>query len=70
MGSSRIFLLGKALQALGLIVILVGVVVSIGLGRMEQGLESMWVELQALLAGVLLFAAGTFLLRLGGRDGS
>jgi hypothetical protein len=61
--------LGKGLQALGLLVILVGVLVSIGLGHLEQGLSSMMVELQALLIGVLLFAAGTFLLRVGGRGG-
>lgn len=64
--SRTLGLVGKGLQALGLLVVLVGLVVSIGLGSMEQGLHSMWVELQALGAGVLLFAIGTLLQRHAG----
>lgn len=59
-------LIGKGLQALGLLIVLVGLVVSIGLGSMEQGLHAMWVELQALFGGALLFAIGTFLQRRAG----
>ncbi len=64
--SRSLGLVGKGLQALGLLIILVGLLVSIGLGSMEQGLHSMWVELQALGGGVLLFAIGTLLLRHAG----
>lgn len=70
MGAPRVAWFGKALQALGLLVVLVGLAVSIGLGQMDEGLSSMMVELQALLLGALLFAAGTLVLRLGGGGGS
>ena len=71
MSARHLALLGKALQGIGLLVTLVGVVVSIGLGQMEQGLSSMAIELQALLVGVALFAIGTLLLRgAGGRGGA
>lgn len=64
MGNTRV-MLGKGLQVVGLLVVLVGLLVSIGLGSMEEGFSSMMVELQALIGGVLLFGLGTLVLRAG-----
>jgi hypothetical protein len=67
---SRAFLwkLAKALEGLGLVVILVGVVWSIHLGFHDRGLESMGFEFQGLGVGGALFVVGWILERkLGAR---
>ena len=50
--------LGKALEGLGMVVVLVGVVVSIQLGLDEEGLASMRYEGTALALGGGLFLLG------------
>jgi hypothetical protein len=63
-----LWFLAKALEGLGLVVVLVGLVLSIQLGFQDQGLESMRYEGYALLAGGALFLAGWLLeKRLGTR---
>ncbi|MEX1025642.1 MAG: hypothetical protein WD226_11260 [Planctomycetota bacterium] len=61
----QLFWLGKALQGVGLVVILVGLVISIQLGLDEEGLASMAYEGWALLVGGGLFAVGWLLQRMG-----
>jgi hypothetical protein len=63
-----LWFLAKGLEGLGLVVVLVGLVLSIQLGFEDQGLESMRYEGYALLAGGALFLAGWLLeRRLGAR---
>lgn len=59
----QVFWAGKALEGIGLVVILVGVVISIQLGMNEEGLASMKYEGTALLAGGACFAVGWLLER-------
>lgn len=60
--------LAKGLEALGMIVVLVGLVISIRLGLDEDGLGSMRYEGMALLIGGGLFLVGWMLERaVGGR---
>lgn len=60
--------LAKALEVCGLIVVLLGVIGSIGLGFQDRGLESMGLEFQGLGVGGALFVAGWWLEhRLGAR---
>jgi hypothetical protein len=61
--------MGKALQALGLFVVFVGLSLSIGAVQLSTSLDSMWVEVYGLLGGMALFAVG-FLLVGGSRGGS
>ena len=58
----------KALEGIGLIAVLVGVLMSISLGMGEEGLESMKAESYGLAIGGLLFLLGWLLERsLGAR---
>ncbi|HJP01600.1 MAG TPA: hypothetical protein QF764_07525 [Planctomycetota bacterium] len=57
---------GKLLEALGLLVILVGLSMSIGLGLEDEGLASMASEFQGLMIGGALFCLGFLLERTGG----
>ncbi len=58
----------KTLQGGGLLVILVGVLLSIDLGLEEEGLKSMAIEFRGLMLGGALFLAGWLLERVvGGR---
>jgi len=57
--------IGKAFQAFGLFVVLVGL--SMSMGDFTSGLDSMWAELIGLLGGMALFAVGFFLV--GGAGG-
>lgn len=50
--------LAKVLEGLGLVVILLGLLWSVGLGFEDRGLESMQFEFQGLALGGLLFATG------------
>lgn len=54
----RLYLLGKALEVLGLVLVLVGVLLSMRLGFGEQSLASMEFEMKGLLAGGGLFLLG------------
>ncbi len=55
--------LAKGLEGLGLLVILVGVFWSVGLGFEDKSLEAMGIELRGLAVGGALFAAGLLLER-------
>jgi hypothetical protein len=59
--------LAKALQALGLVIVLIGVFWSISLGLEDEGLSSMRAEIQGLAVGGALFLAGWLLERRIGR---
>ena len=61
-----IFWLAKGLEGAGLVVVLVGLVLSIQLGMDEEGLASMRYEGTALLAGGALFLAGLWLEKVSG----
>lgn len=53
--------IGKALQALGLLVVFVGLSLSMGAVQLSTSLDSMWVEIYGLLGGMALFAVGFLL---------
>jgi hypothetical protein len=53
-----VWILAKLLEGAGLVVILVGVLFSMGLGFQDRGLESMQIEFRGLAIGAALFAAG------------
>ena len=55
--------LGKTLEAMGLLVILAGVMGSISLGMDEQGLASMGFEFKGLMIGGGMFLVGWLLER-------
>ncbi|MCB9913575.1 MAG: hypothetical protein H6828_00330 [Planctomycetes bacterium] len=57
---------GKLLEGIGLLVVLVGVVLSIQLGFEEEGLASMAQEFYGLAVGGALFGAGWLLERWAG----
>jgi hypothetical protein len=59
----RLYGLGKVLEGLGLILVLVGVVLSMRLGFEDQSLASMEHEMTGLLAGGGLFLLGWLLER-------
>lgn len=59
----QLFWTGKALEGIGLVVVLVGVVISIQLGMNEEGLASMKYEGTALLGGGGCFFLGWLLER-------
>ncbi len=63
MSNSWVYYLAKGLEGLGLVVVLVGVLMSINLGLEEEGLESMKVEFYGLGAGGVLFVLGVMLER-------
>ena len=58
-----VYLLGKGLEVLGLVLVLVGVVLSMRLGLDDESLASMEFELKGLLAGGALFLLGWLLER-------
>ena len=58
-----IWYLAKGLEGVGMIVVLVGLVLSIQLGMEEEGLSSMRYEGNALMIGGGLFALGWLLER-------
>ena len=67
MSRHPVWMLGKALEVAGLIVILIGVSISIHLGFQDEGLSSMREEFRGLLIGGGLFALGYVLERWAGR---
>lgn len=58
-----LWLLAKGLEGLGMIVVLVGLVISMRLGFQEEGLKSMKYESYALAGGGAIFLAGMLLER-------
>lgn len=58
MNRSQVWWLAKGLEGLGLVVVLVGVVLSMKLGMDDEGLKSMKYETIGLFAGGALFLAG------------
>ena len=68
MGSKWLWYTAKALEGLGMVVVLVGLLLSIQLGFQDEGLESMRYEGMALLWGGGMFFAGWMIERaIGGR---
>ena len=61
--------LGKALEGLGLIVILIGLLVSVQTGMQDEGLKSMKYETYGLAAGGALFLVGFLIERSTGGKG-
>ncbi len=59
-------MLAKALEGLGMVVVLIGLVLSVELGFRDEGMSSQYAELIALLVGLLLFAVGFVIERLTG----
>lgn len=57
---------GKALEGLGLIVILVGLLVSVQTGMRDEGMKSMTYEAYGLAAGGAIFFVGLLLERASG----
>ena len=58
-----LWLLAKGLEGLGMVIVLVGLVLSIQLGFEDEGLKSMKYESYALVAGGAIFLAGMLLER-------
>jgi len=68
MQNRTLWYVAKALEGVGMVIVLVGVIVSIQLGMGEEGLKSMQYEMRALMVGGGLFLAGWFLeSRIGAR---
>lgn len=64
----QLWWIAKALEGVGMVVVLAGVFVSISLGLEDDGLSSMQTEMQALLLGGGLFLLGYLIeRRIGGR---
>ena len=66
MRRDHLWKLAKVLEGLGLVVVLVGVFWSIGLGFQDRGLESMGLEFQGLMIGGALCLAGWLIERASG----
>ncbi len=67
-GRGGLWWLAKALEGVGMLVVLVGVFMSMSLGFEDQGLSSMAAEMKGLIWGGGLFLAGWLLeKRLGTR---
>jgi hypothetical protein len=63
-----LWLLAKGLEGLGMVIVLVGLVLSIQLGFRDEGLKSMKYESYALVAGGAIFLLGMLLeKRIGAR---
>lgn len=65
MSRSMLWKIGKVLEGIGLLVILVGLSLSISLGFEDEGLKSMVSEFQGLAVGGGLFVVGWLLERAG-----
>ena len=59
----NLWYVAKALEGIGMLVVLVGVFMSIDLGLQEEGLKSMGIEFRGLALGGGLFVAGVLLER-------
>lgn len=67
MSGKTLWKLGKALEGLGMVIVLAGVLVSIDLGLREESLKSMGIEFQALAVGMGFFLSGYLLERWAGK---
>ena len=68
MQKNWIWTVAKALEGLGLVAVLVGLVLSVQYGMQDEGMRSMRFELYGLVGGGLTFAVGVLLERsVGGR---
>ena len=63
---SSLYTLAKVLEGLGLIVILVGLMISVQMGMNDETMKSMYSEAYGLLVGAGLFGAGWLLERIVG----
>ncbi|MCZ6596127.1 MAG: hypothetical protein O7B99_00650 [Planctomycetota bacterium] len=63
---SRLWVLAKILEGVGMVLVLAGVIISMRLGFEDEGLESMAFEMKGLLAGGALFLLGWLLERWSG----
>lgn len=61
--------LGKALEGVGLVVVLVGLVISVQTGMRDEGMKSMTYETYGLAAGAAFFIVGILLERASGGKG-
>ena len=66
MSKQQIWMLAKALEGLGMVIVLVGLVLSVELGFRDEGMTSQYAELIALLVGMVLFGIGFLIERLTG----
>ena len=66
MSKNHVWVLAKALEAIGLVVILIGLVLSMELGFRDEGMTSQWAELTGLGAGLILFLIGFSIERFAG----
>lgn len=66
MSKHQLWMLAKALEGLGMVIILVGLVLSVELGFRDEGMTSQYAELIALLVGMVLFGIGFLIERLTG----
>ena len=66
MSKQQLWMLAKALEGIGMVVVLIGLVLSVELGFRDEGMTSQYAELVALLAGMLLFGLGFVLERILG----
>ena len=66
MSKQHLWMLAKALEGLGLVVVLIGLVLSVELGFRDEGMSSQYAELIALFVGLALFATGFVIERLTG----
>ncbi len=57
------YVLARALQVMGMATVLAGLMLSVGLGLRDEGLQSMQYELYALAGGGVLFLLGRLLQR-------
>ncbi|MEM7516204.1 MAG: hypothetical protein AAF368_04670 [Planctomycetota bacterium] len=62
----HLWTLAKALEGIGMVVILIGLVLSVQLGFRDEGMESQYAELIGLLAGLFIFGVGFLIERLAG----
>ncbi len=67
MSRNWIWSVAKAMEGLGLVAVLVGLVLSVQYGVQDESMESMRFELYGLVGGGLLFALGVLLERVVGR---
>lgn len=63
MNRRAVWWLAKALEGVGMVIVLVGVFISINLGYEDQGLHSMAAEYQGLMLGGGMFVCGFLLER-------
>lgn len=66
MSKNHVWVIAKVFEGLGMVLVLIGLVLSIELGTRDESMESQWAELSGLLIGLLLFGVGFVLERFAG----